>query len=196
MTLHTKWLKFLLSDIFNRFFSRCAKVLMQNCNFILVKTYNHQSRRLFYLIKEWYLKIGANAKSLNERLLYLHYSLVYNNLTSLALLHLKKNLELNPYIQKQIMSAFYNLMLAYLEIQRTLFGLRLVFNGAIGQHGRSKTVTFFYGRLNNFLLTMPVEYTAINIDAIFGTIGARWWLGYMNFDTLMPIHVQAIGSRR
>jgi hypothetical protein len=188
--LHRKWNEYVIEQIFTTLFKRIVYNLVINLDLLFLKNYNLISKNTFYNIKEWYRKIGGNLFQINKQLLLLHYALTYKNFTPLILIKLKNDLESNPYRQKYIMNLFYNLLLSYSEIQRNIFGIKIDFKGAIGQHGRTKTVQFFTGRLYNFELVMPIEYAAINVNSIFGSIGVRWWFSYL--ENFTEKHLQKI----
>lgn len=184
--LHRKWYEFTLNQVFSALVYKPTKITAINYDREIISNCfsetTYHTIRSFQLMKEWYTKIGGNLVNIDKRLVYLHYSLAYKNFTPLVLHKLKQDLEENPYKQKQTMTMFYNLLLAYIEVQRHITGIKLSFKGAIGQHGRAKTLHFFAGRLYTFELMMPIEYSAININSIFGTIGLRWWLNILDLD--------------
>jgi hypothetical protein len=181
LVLQKKWLEFLLKELFqNLFYKSTILISITNLNLLLVSQYKKFPNKLFYKIAEWYKKIGGSKYNFNRNLIYLHYSISYKHLSPVILTILKTDLQRKPYQQRQCLNSFYNLILAYSEIQRNISGARICFKGTIGRHGRSKTTNFFIGRLYNFELIMPVEYSAININSIFGTIGIRLYFCFLD----------------
>jgi hypothetical protein len=175
-----KWHRFVIEQIFAELFKRNSIVQNINLKTYFLQHYNtlDDTSFLFNNVKDWYKKIGGNLKNFMDQLLPLHYSLIYKNFMPLVLLKLRNDLEQNPYRHRGIMTTFYNLLVAYKVMQDNISGLKLTFKGSIGQHGRTKTLHFFFGRLYTFELSMPVEYCAANANTIFGTIGIRWWINY------------------